>query len=68
MRGQRQGSVRKDIDADATAAFVLAAYEGSIGLAKSSRDAELFETCVSGFAQFLNSLRTTPRSDSSAVA
>lgn len=56
-RGQRQGSVRDDFDADSAAAFVLAAYEGSIGLAKSSRNAELFEASVRGFSNYIESLR-----------
>ncbi len=68
MRGQRQGSIRPTVDADATAAFVLAAYQGSIGLAKSSRNAELFETCVAGFNQYLESLRAASGHDSSAAA
>ncbi len=56
-RGQSEGTVRPDIDADATAAFLVAACEGSIGLAKGSQDAELLGTCVRGIMQFLTSLR-----------
>lgn len=68
VRGQLQGSIRADVTADATAAFILAAYQGSIGLAKSSCNAELFDTCVTGFRQYLESLRSKRESDSSAVA
>lgn len=58
-RGQQQGSVRADVNAAAAAAFILAAYEGSIGLAKSSRDAVLFDACVAGFEDYLESLRSS---------
>jgi AcrR family transcriptional regulator len=65
-RAQRSGEVRGDVDTDAVAAFALAAYEGSIGLAKSSHNAELFEASVRGFTHYLNSLRV--RSDRKTVA
>lgn len=67
-RGQAQGIVRANLDADAAAAFTLAAYEGSIGLAKSSRNAELFDASVRGFTDYINSLRPGADSAASAVA
>ncbi len=67
-RGQRDGIVRAGINADDAAAFALAAYEGCIGLAKSSRDAELFESCSRGMVAFVNGLRVGDQKHSSAVA
>ncbi len=49
-------------------AFSLAAYEGCIGLAKSSRNAELFDACSRGMAAYVNSLREDSADSSSAVA
>jgi TetR/AcrR family transcriptional repressor of nem operon len=56
-RGQRQGTVRDDVDAEDTAAFVVASCEGSIGLAKGSQDPRLLETCIRGIVQYLETLR-----------
>ena len=56
-RGQREGTVRPELDPDATAAFLVAACEGSIGLAKGSQDVELLATCACGIVQFLETLR-----------
>ncbi|MFK8016182.1 MAG: TetR family transcriptional regulator [Gammaproteobacteria bacterium] len=67
-RGQAQGTVRRDISADDAAAFSLAAYEGCIGLAKSSANADLFDACSRGMAAFVNSLRDPDVDSSSAVA
>lgn len=36
-RGQTEGTVRKDVDARKVAAFVVAAIEGSFGLARGAR-------------------------------
>lgn len=67
-RGQRLGLVRDDIDAHDAAAFALAAYEGCIGLAKSSRNTELFKACSRGMAAFVNGLRTPGQDQNTAVA
>lgn len=67
-RGQRLGLVRDDINAHDAAAFALASYEGCIGLAKSSRNTELFEACSRGMAAFINGLRTDGRDRKTAVA
>lgn len=67
-RGQRDGTVRTDIEANDAAAFALAAYEGCIGLAKSSLDTELFGSCTRGMVAFVNGLRVDDEDQSSAVA
>lgn len=65
-RGQRQGTVRSDIDVDHTAAFIVAACEGSIGLAKGSQDPQLLETCARGIIQYLETLRSAPPATATA--
>ena len=57
QRGQAEGSVRRNVDTDAAATFVVAAVEGCIGMAKSGNDLELLYTCGAGLTQYLESLR-----------
>ena len=56
-RGQREGTVRQDVDAEDIAAFLVASCEGSLGLAKGSQDPRLLEVCVRGVVQYLETLR-----------
>ena len=56
-RGQREGTVRPDVDAEDTAAFLVAACEGAIGSAKGSQDTSLLATCARGIVQYLETLR-----------
>ncbi|MFK7887898.1 MAG: TetR/AcrR family transcriptional regulator [Gammaproteobacteria bacterium] len=67
-RGQEQRLVRMDINADNAAAFTLAAYEGCIGMAKSAHNTDLFEACLHGMVDFVNSLRAQDPEPTSAVA
>lgn len=55
--GQRQGTVRDDIDPESAAACLIAFYEGSIGLARGSRDPDLLATCVCEIGRYLDALR-----------
>jgi len=59
--GMRKGHVRADIDADRAATFIVAAVEGSIGLAKNAQDPEILRHCCAGLAQFLDGLRQGDR-------
>jgi TetR/AcrR family transcriptional repressor of nem operon len=56
-RGQADGSVRRDLDARRVAAFLVAAIEGSIGLAKSAKSAPMLRSNLEMLAVFLESLR-----------
>ncbi len=56
-RGQRQGTVRDDVDPEAAAACLIAFYEGSIGLARGSRDPQLLEICGREILRYLDALR-----------
>lgn len=57
-RGQAEGTVRYDVDARKTAAFLVAAAEGSYGLAKSARSAAMVRANLDLLALFLETLRT----------
>ena len=56
-RGQQNGTIDPAIDSDGTATFLLATFEGCIGLAKSSRDEKVFAICWQQTERFLQSLR-----------
>ncbi len=56
-RGQAEGSVRRDVDARKVAAFLVAAAEGSYGLAKSASSRAMLRSNLEVLATFLDSLR-----------
>lgn len=56
-RGQAEGSVRRDVDAGKVASFVVAAVEGSSGLAKSAQSAAMLRSNLTVLSEFLESLR-----------
>ena len=56
-RGQAEGTVRKDLDARKVAAFVVAAIEGSFGLAKGAQSAAMLRSNLEVLSSFLESLR-----------
>lgn len=60
-RGQRQGQVRKDIDADATALFIVSAWEGCIGIAKNMQLERTYRTCVDQMAAYVQTLAAGTR-------
>lgn len=55
--GQKRGVVRRDVDADETAAFLIAAYEGYISLAKNAQDVRVLQSGVKTMIRYLESLR-----------
>jgi TetR/AcrR family transcriptional repressor of nem operon len=55
--GMRCGTVRKDVDPDEVATFVIAAYEGYISLAKNAQDAAPLQAGQKTLARYLESLR-----------
>lgn len=57
QRGQANGTVRKDVDPRAAAAFIIAAVEGSIGMAKASRSKEFLQAGLNGLIDYLEHLR-----------
>src|SRR4029079_15713213 len=59
-RGQAKGSVRRDIDPRKVAAFVVAAAEGSYGLAKSAQSAAMLRSNLELLSDYLDTLRPAP--------
>ncbi|HWA58298.1 MAG TPA: TetR family transcriptional regulator C-terminal domain-containing protein [Gemmatimonadales bacterium] len=57
VRGQAEGSIRRDIDAAGVAAFLVAAVEGSYGLAKGTGDGSLLRNNLRMLELFLEGLR-----------
>ena len=56
-RGQTQGTVRRDLDPDETAGFLIAMYEGYVLLAKTAQDVNVMKGGVRNIAGWLTSLR-----------
>ncbi|MBT8131781.1 MAG: TetR family transcriptional regulator C-terminal domain-containing protein, partial [Gammaproteobacteria bacterium] len=56
-RGQQNGQVRRNLDADQAAAFLVGAYEGCVGVGKCGAGTEVFTTCLKGMADYLHTLR-----------
>ena len=56
-RGQQKGTVRKDVDPKAAAAFIIAGVEGCIGMAKASRSKEFLQSGMRGLIDYLEHLR-----------
>jgi len=57
--GQKAKQVRSDIDADETATFIMALYEGYVSLSKSAHDPKLMESGHKSLIRYLESLRET---------
>jgi TetR/AcrR family transcriptional repressor of nem operon len=60
-RGQAEGSVRRDVDAKQVATFIVAAVEGSYGLAKSAQSGPMVRANLEMLGMFLEGLRAPPR-------
>lgn len=57
VRGQADGTVRRDVDAAKVASFVVAAIEGTWGLAKSAKSLPLLVSNLEILSAFLDTLR-----------
>lgn len=60
-RGQSQGAVRRDLNADEAASFLVAMVEGYTSLAKNAQDPRVWEMGIRNIVGWLKSLRA--RSD-----
>jgi len=56
-RGQSQGAVRRDLDPEETASFLIAMIEGYEVLAKNAQDAKVWNMGIRNIVGWLNSLR-----------
>ena len=69
--GQKRGLVRNDIDANETATFLIATYEGYVVLGKNSQDPRMMRSGqrrVTGHIQSLRTARGRTRAASSRLA
>jgi AcrR family transcriptional regulator len=55
--GKRRGTVRKDVNADEAATFLIAAYEGYMSLAENSQDARGLRAGQKALVRYLETLR-----------
>jgi TetR/AcrR family transcriptional regulator, transcriptional repressor for nem operon len=60
-RGKVEGMVRRDVEPRKVAAFVVAAIEGSFGLAKSAQSPSMLRSNLEILQRFLDSLRPAPK-------
>ncbi len=56
-RGQKRGQVRNDIDPARSATFIVAAIEGSLGMAKNAKSKEVLHTNFVALTEYLDTLR-----------
>ncbi|MGH9734130.1 MAG: TetR family transcriptional regulator C-terminal domain-containing protein [Candidatus Acidiferrales bacterium] len=56
-RGQSEGTVRRDLDADETASFLIAMVEGYEVLAKNAQDVKVWNLGIRNIVGWLSSLR-----------
>ena len=55
--GIKNGYVRPDVDTSNVACFIVACFEGAIGMAKTSNDGKIFVRCGEQLIIYLDSLR-----------
>ncbi len=55
-RGQRNGYVKEGLNTANAAAFIVAAIEGVVGVAKPARDDKALKQTVAGFVSYLDTL------------
>jgi TetR/AcrR family transcriptional regulator, transcriptional repressor for nem operon len=58
-RGQAEGTVRRDLDPDETASFLVAMVEGYEVLAKNAQDVKVWNLGIRNIVGWLNSLRAS---------
>lgn len=56
-RGQQDGQIKRDFDADEVAVFIVASIEGCIGLAKNRKSYETLNVCTNVLFSYLHGLR-----------
>lgn len=61
-RGQSQGTVRRDLEPDATASFLIAMFEGYEVLAKNAQDVKVWNLGIRNIVGWLQSLRAPRQS------
>ncbi len=56
-KGQSKGTVRRDLNPDEAASFLIAMVEGYASLAKNAQDAKVWEVGIRNIVEWLRSLR-----------
>lgn len=59
IKGQEQNRIRRDVDCEAAALFIVSAWEGCWGMAKNRQSAQTFRICMAQLRQFVLSLAPT---------
>ena len=67
VRAQGRGVVRADIDVRGAATFIIGAWEGAIGLAKSHQTPETLRLCRRGLEGYLETLRPPGQAQSRSL-
>ena len=57
QRGKASGEVRRDIDPEATAFFIVSALEGCIGMSKNTQSVTAYRSCLAQLGRFLDTLK-----------
>ena len=58
--GQKAGTVRSDVEVEKLAAFVVASFEGIVGLGKNEQSLELVRSTLDVLLDYLETLRPQP--------
>ncbi len=58
-KGQSQGRVRRDLDPEGTASFLIAMYEGYVVLAKNAQDPKVWNVGIRNIVGWLRSLQVS---------
>ena len=62
QRAQQQGRVRKEVDCQAAALFLVSAWEGCVGVAKNLQSVKEFRLCMKQLEAYAQSLMLEPKS------
>ncbi len=62
QRAQQQGRVRKEVDCQAAALFLVSAWEGCVGVAKNLQSVKEFRLCMKQLEAYAHSLMLEPKS------
>lgn len=60
VRGRETGVLRADVDCRAAALFIVSAWEGCVGVAKSLQSTDSFSVCMAQLQVYVRGLLSTP--------
>lgn len=56
-RGKTAGEVRRDVEAESTAFFIVSALEGCVGMSKNTQSVAAYRSCLAQLGRFLDTLK-----------